>query len=306
MKYEYFSKIILKDKSLTDATKIVANYLIHIAGWKEDNILPSMNNLSDLVSVNKSQVVTAINQLKEKKYIIVNDDNTFTFQINGVKFEKQDLSNPDVCHMFGDFVKAPMGLLCNDLATPSTRIAAIMFFEWNFDINKYGNYEAKRKKVQIDAVATYYGINESTFKHRIQKAKKAELLYYETIKTGKEETIIINAKVHKLVRIWTTVDSLAAKKSMKLAEEAKEESVNEEQEEIYEGTGESKSMLVSSTIEQLLDYEAKKLSDNQTYIGCFVAGVRSYLSDMIEIKGKDYAIKYMKENWPKIDLDKVL
>lgn len=306
MKYEYFSKIILKDKSLTDATKIVANYLIHIAGWEEDNILPSMNTLSDLVSVNKSQVVTAINQLKEKKYIIVNDDNTFTFQINGVKFEKQDLSNPDVCHMFGDFVKAPMDLLCNNLVTPSTRIAAIMFFEWNFDINEYGLYFIKRKKVQIDAVATYYGINESTFKHRIQKAKKAELLDYKIIKVGKEETIIVNAKVNKLVRIWTTVDSLAAKKSMKLAEEAKEETFKEEQEEIYEVTGESKAMLVSSTIEQLLDYEAKKLSDNQTYIGCFVAGVRSYLSDMIEIKGKDYAMSYMKDHWPKIDLDKVL
>ena len=306
MKYEYFSKIILKDKSLTDATKIVANYLIHIAGWEEDNILPSMNNLSDLVSVNKSQVVTAINQLKEKGYIKVAEDNTFTFSINGIKFEKQDLSNPDVCHMFGDFVKAPMDLLCNDLATPSTRIAAIMFFEWNFDIDEKGNYSIKRKKVQIDAVATYYGINKTTFKSRIQKAKKSQLIDYKTIKVGKEETIIVNAKVNKLVRIWTTVDSLVAKKSMKLAEEAKEESVNEEQEEIYEGTGESKAMLVSSTIEQLLDYEAKKLSDNQTYIGCFVAGVRSYLSDMIEMKGKDYTIKYMKEHWPKIDLDKII
>ena len=53
MKYEYFSKIILKDKTLTDATKIVANYLIHIAGWEEDNLLPSINKLSDLVSVSK-------------------------------------------------------------------------------------------------------------------------------------------------------------------------------------------------------------------------------------------------------------
>lgn len=309
MKHEYFSKQILKDKSLTSATKVVACYLIHIAGWEEDNILPSMNTLSDLVSVNKSQVVTAINQLKEKKYIIVNDDNTFTFQINGIKFEKQDLSNPDVCHMFGDFAKAPMELLCNDLATPSTRIAAIMFFEWNFDINKYGNYEVKRKKIQIDAIATYYGINESTFKHRIQNAKKAGLIDYKTIKTiegGKEITLIICAKVHKLVRVWMDVETLAAKKSMKLAEEAKKEAIKEEQEEIYEGTGENKAVLVSSTVEQLLDYEAKKLSDNQTYFGCFIAGVKGYLYDMIEMNGKDYAINYMKEHWPKIDLDKVL
>ena len=306
MKYEYFSKTILKDKSLTDATKIVANYLIHIAGWEEDNLLPSMNTLSDLVSVNKSQVVKAINQLKEKKYIIVNDDNTFTFQINGIKFEKQDLSNPDVCHMFGDFVKAPMDLLCNDLATPSTRIAAIMFFEWNFDINKYGNYEVKRNKVQIDAVATYYEINKTTFKSRIQKAKKTQLIDYKTIKAGKEETIVVNAKVNKLVRIWTTADSLAAKKSMKLAEDARKEAIKEEQEEIYEGTGENKALYAGSTVERLLDHEAKILSDKQSYIGCFISDVKGYLYDMIEMKGKDYAINYMKEHWPKIDLDKVL
>ena len=168
MKYEYFSKELLKDTSIPDATKIVACYLIHIAGWEEDNLLPSMSKLSDLVSVNKSQVVKAINQLKEKEYIVVNDDNTFTFQINGIKFEKQDLSKKDVCHMFGDFIKAPIDLLCNDLATPSTRIATIMFFDWNFDINEQGNYFIKRDKIQIDAVATYYGINKTTFRSRIQ------------------------------------------------------------------------------------------------------------------------------------------
>lgn len=210
MKHEYFSKIILQDKSLTDATKIVACYLIYIAGWEEDNLLPSMNKLSDLVSVSKPQVVAAIHQLKEKEYIIVNYDNTFTFQINGITFDKQDLSSPDVCHMFGDFVKAPMDLLCNDLATPSTRIAAIMFFEWNFDIDKEGNYFIKREKVQIDAVATYYGINKSTFRSRIQKAKESQLIDYKKNKNGKEQIIVVNAKVNKLVRIWAAVDSLAA------------------------------------------------------------------------------------------------
>ena len=300
MKYEYFSKQILKDKTLTDATKIVANYLIHIAGWEEDNLLPSMNKLSDLVSVSKPQVVAAIHQLKEKEYIVVNEDNTFTFQINDIKFEKQDLSNPDVCHMFGDFVKAPMSLLCNDLATPSTRIAAIMFFEWNFDINKYGNYEIKRKKVQIDAVATYYGINKTTFRSRIQKAKESQLIEYKTIKIGKEETIIVNAKVNKLVRVWIPADSLVAKKSMKLAKKAREESIIEEKTSCEENNTDG------STIEQALDYEAKHLSDRQIYVGCYVSNVKDYLQDMIELKGRDYAINYMNEHWPKIDLSRVL
>ena len=300
MKHEYFSKIILKDKTLTDATKIVANYLIHIAGWEKDNLLPSMSKLSDLVSVNKSQVVTAVNQLKEKEYIIVNNDNTFTFQINGIKFDKQDLSSKDVCHMFGDFIKAPMDLLCNDLATPSARIAAIMFFDWNFGIDKQGNYFIKREKVQIDAIATYYEINKKTFRSRIQKAKESKLIDYKIIKIGKEVTIIVNAKVKKLVRIWTTVDSLAAKKSKKLAEKARKESDAEEK------TSHQENNEAASTIEQRLDYAAKPLSDSQAYACCILSDVKDRLQEMIEMKGKDYAINYMTTHWQKIDLSKVL
>ena len=301
MKYEYFSKTILENKTLTDATKIVACYLIHIAGWEEDNLLPSMNKLSDLVSVNKSQVVTAVNQLKEKEYIVVNEDNTFTFQINGITFDKQDLSNPDICHMFGDFIKAPMDLLCNDLATPSTRIAAIMFFDWNFDIDKQGNYFVKREKVQIDAVATYYGINKNTFRSRIQKAKEPQLIDYKIIKVGKEETIVVNAKVNKFERRWIIVDSFAARKSAKLAEKAKKESVNEEETSCKEENN-----TAASTIEQELDYVAKPMSDRQIYIGCILSDVKDRLQEMIEKKGRDFAMNYMKEHWPKIDLAKVL
>ena len=306
MKYEYFSKIILKDKTLTDATKIVACYLIHIAGWEEDNILPSMNKLSDLVSVNKSQVVAAINQLKEKEYIVVNDDNTFTFQINGFKFDKQDLSSKDICHMFGDFIKAPMDLVCNDLATPSTRIATIMFFDWNFGIDKQENYFVKREKVQIDAVATYYGINKSTFKHRIQKAKESQLIDYKTIKIGKEETIVVNAKVKKLVRIWTTADSLAAKKSIKLAEKAAKESIIEEKTSDDENNTDASEIEKLQQLQQELDYAAKPMSDRQVYIGCFLSDVKYRLQEMIEMKGRDYAINYMATHWAKIDLAKVL
>ena len=304
MKYEYFSKQILKDNSLTDATKIVACYLIHIAGWEEDNLLPSMKKLSDLVSVSKPQVVEAINQLKEKQYIAVNDDNTFTFQINGITFDKQDLSNKEVCHMFGDFIKAPMDLVCNDHATPSTRIAAIMFFEWNFGIDKQENYFVKREKVQVDAVATYYGINKNTFRSRIQKAKEAQLIDYKTIEIGKEITIVANAIANKLVRTWVPIDSSAAKKAMKLAKKAREESAIEEKN--------NENNTADSEIEELqqlqreLDYAAKPMSDRQIYIGCILSSVKERLQELINMKGREYAIDYMNEHWPKIDLQKVL
>lgn len=306
MKFEYFSKIILKDQSLTDATKIVACYLIHIAGWEEDNILPSMSKLSDLVSVSKPQVVSAIYQLKEKEYIIVNDDNTFTFQINGIKFDKQDLSSKDICHMLGDFIKAPMDLICNDWATPSARIAAIMFFDWNFGINKQGNYFVKREKVQIDAVATYYGINKKTFRSRIQKAKESKLIDYKTIKIGKEETIIVKAKVKKLERTWVDADSLAAKKSKKLAEKAKKESIIEEKTSCDENNTDISEIEKLQQLQQLIDYEAKPLSDNQVYFGCYVSNIKDYIQEMIEMKGRDYAVDYMTKHWAKIDLSKVL
>lgn len=306
MKYEYFSKIILQDNSLTDATKIVACYLIHIAGWEEDNLLPSMNKLSDLVSVNKSQVVAAVNQLKEKEYIIVNDDNTFTFQINGFKFDKQDLSNKEVCHMFGDFIKAPMDLVCNGRATPSTRIATIMFFDWNFGIDKRGNYFVKREKVQIDAVATYYGINKKTFRSRIQKAKESKLIDYKTIKVGKEVTIVVSAKVKKLVRIWTTEDSLAAKEYMKLEKKAREESIKEEKTSCDENNTDISEIEQLQQLQQALDYAAKPMSDRQIYSGCVLSSVKDCLQEMIEKKGRDYAISYINEHWPKIDLNKVL
>ena len=305
MKYEYFSKQILKDESIPDATKIVACYLIHIAGWEQDNLIPSISKLADLVSVSKSKVSEAISQLKEKEYIIVNDDNTFTFQINGFKFEKQDLSNKEVCNMFGNFIKAPMDLLCNDLATPSTRIAALMFFDWNFGIDKQENYFVKREKVQIDAIATYYGINKNTFKHRIQKAKESQLVDYKTIKIGKEETIIVNAKVKKLVRAWIPVDSLAAKKSLKLREKAKKEATTEEKEKKENNTDASEIEKLQQ-LQQELDYAAKHLSDTQAYAGCILSDVKERLQELINMKGKDYAMSYMNEHWPKIDLSRVL
>ena len=210
MKYDYFSRQVLKDKTLTDATKVVANYLIHLSGWKEDNILPSMNKLSDLVSVSKSKVSEAIHQLKEKEYIVVNDDNTFIFQINGIKFNRQDLSNPDACHMLGDFVKVPQFLNYIDTITPSARIAAIMFFDWNFGIDKNGEYFIRKETPTIDGVATFYGINKSTFRSRIQRCLEAEIFKYKVIQIGKAKKKIIGLKCINWINTWVRVDSSEA------------------------------------------------------------------------------------------------
>lgn len=301
MKYEYFSKQVLKDTSLKDATKVVANYLIYLAGWENDNLLPSNHQIAKNTNIDRKSVIVAIRQLKEKEYIVVNEnDNTFIFQINGIKFEKQDLSNPDICHMFGDFVKVPQFLNYIDTITPSARIAAIMFFDFNFGIDKNGEYFIKKETPTIDGVATYYGINKKTFRARIQKCLEAEIFEYKVIQINKEEKRIIGLKCINWINTWIREDGLEAKKSKKLQEKAKKEAIIEEK------TSYKEDKVVSSTIEQLLDYEAKKLSDKQIYIGCYVSNVKDYLQDMIKMKGRDYAINYMKTHWGNIDLSKVL
>ena len=126
------------------------------------------------------------------------------------------------------------------------------------------------------------------------------MIDYKIIKVGKEETIIVNAKVKKLVRRWITVDSYAAKKSAKLAEKAKKEA------DVEEKTSHQENDTAASTIEQRLDYAAKPMSDRQIYIGCILSDVKDRLQEMKDTKGKDYAIDYMKKHWPKIDLSKVL
>ena len=299
MKYEYFSKQVLKDKSLKDATKVVANYLIHIAGWENDSLLPSNHQIAKNTNIDRKSVIAAINQLKEKDYIVVNEDNTFTFQINGIKFDKQDLSNPDVCHMFGDFVKVPQFLNYINTITPSARIAAIMFFDFNFGIDKNGEYFIKKEIPTIDGVATYYDINKSTFRSRIQKCLEAEIFEYKVIQIGKEKKKIIGLKCINWINTWVREDGVEAKKSKKLQKKAKKDAIIEEK------TSYKEDNVVSSTIEQALDYAAKPLSDSQSY-ACFGSAVKSYLDQMKDIKGEDYMMNYMKTHWGNIDLAKVL
>ena len=307
MKYEYFSKQVLKDKSLKDATKVVANYLIHIAGWENDNLLPSNHQIAKNTNIDRKSVIAAVNQLKEKEYIVVNDDNTFIFQINGIKFEKQDLSNPDVCHMFGDFVKVPQFLNYINTVTPSARIAAIMFFDFNFGIDKNGEYFIKKGIPTIDGVATYYDINKTTFRSRIQKCLEAEIFEYKIIQIGKEEKRIIGLKCINWINTWIREDGLEAKKSKKLQEKAVKDAIKEEKATCEEEkTSCDKNNTAASTIEQRLDYAAKPMSDRQIYAGCVLSSVKECLQEMKDIKGEDYTMNYMKTHWGNIDLSKVL
>ena len=228
MKIEYYSKLILKDKTLPDATKCVANHLIHISGWEEDNQLPSNHKLEEILSIARPAVVKSINLLKEKDYLIVNPDGTFQIKLNGYLFDSKSLlKDRNACNRMGDFVKVPSYLNYINTITPSARIAAIMFFEFNFGIEGNSVY-VKKETPSIDAVATYYGINKSTFKSRIQKCKEAEIFEYKIVNKGREERKVIGLKNIEWVKTWIRLDKLSSK-TKKLQEEASVEQKLEEE-----------------------------------------------------------------------------
>ena len=91
----------------------------------------------------------------------------------------------------------------------------------------------------------------------------------------------------------------AVKESV-IEEKAKKEAIIEEKNSYDEND------TAATTIEQDLDCVAKRLSDSQAYTGCILYDVKVRLQEMIKTYDKDYAMNYMNEHWPKINLCKVL
>jgi hypothetical protein len=87
----------------------------------------------------------------------------------------------------------------------------------------------KKDTPSIDAVATYYGINKSTFKSRIQKCKEAEIFEYTVVQDGCEQKKIVGLKNIEWTKTWVRLDKLSSK-TQKLQEEAKKEAIEEEDE----------------------------------------------------------------------------
>ena len=179
------------------------------------------------------------------------------------------------------------------------------------------------------AIGTILGINGEKFRQKITSTicatedKKGFITNYTSSNNGFSFDIIdelVNSNYNKRTDNQKKISDEEVKELMKDVQpaeeellemigeksdddkdEAREESIIEE--EIDENNTDD------STIKQLLDAldcAAKPLSDSQAYIGCIVFNVKDRLQEMKEMKGRDYAINYMKNRWPKINLSKVL
>lgn len=204
-KFIYLPKEILKNSNLRPSTKLLAFHLFHLCGWNENPTIDNISTLSKELSVDRKTVREDLSVLQDLDIIKIYEDNTFKFFINSVEFDnKKDLSNKEICNIFGDFFKIPTYLLYVDIATPTMREAAIMFFEFNFDVDRSG-FSVKHEKVYMESVSTYYHINYETFKKRLLRCKEVGLFEY-TVKQNGDKKLIIGAKTIEWERKWVRKD----------------------------------------------------------------------------------------------------
>ena len=172
------------------------------------------------------------------------------------------------------------------------------------------------------AVGTILGINGEKFRQQITsticatKDKKGFIINYSSSNDGFSFDItdeLVNSDYNKRTDNQKKISDEEVKeltKDIPPAEEQLLEMIDEEKESVNEEkTSCEENNTDGSEIEQLqqaLDYVAKPMSDRQVYIGCFLSSVKDRLQEMIELKGRDYAIDYMTTHWGKIDLAKVL
>ena len=178
------------------------------------------------------------------------------------------------------------------------------------------------------AVGTILGINGEKFRQRItsticaEKDKKGFIINYTSSNNGFSFDItdeLVYSNYNKRTDNQKKISDEEVKEFMKdipPAEEELLEMIDEKSDDKDEAREESiieeeidENNTDDSNIKQLLaalDCVAKPLSDSQAYIGCIVFNVKDRIQEMIDMKGEDYAINYMNEHWPKIDLAKVL
>ena len=196
MKHIYLSKEILKDKRLTPATKLVAHHLFHISGWEKENIIPSARQIAKTLGIGKDSVISALKTLSDLDYLLINEDNTFTFKINGCKFNKKDLSNKMLCNIVGDFIIVPTVSLYCDLMTPAERDAYFKFFDFYFKIDFGGKFDIKKSEIHISSVSKCYGDNERGFRKHIQNIKEKGLIDYSVVQTGFGKSKLVGVKAY--------------------------------------------------------------------------------------------------------------
>ena len=320
-------EIITKIPNTTEA--VVLSYIVHeqVSSFKNTQKLRKITNTEIASKFGISKVTVSRNKTKlYEKNLLVEDSPIPNPRIGKLVWNENNESF-DL-----DFIKT--GRTCNYLtAIDETfhyfnygfiKVDKEWFLNPDIDITtKYWVIFFKAFEKSDNWTPTWSGIERCSCwtKKGIRDA------YYKLRDDGwvhNDKTIDINVGCQRIQGKSYNIDFIQIKESneeikdvLSSEEEIKESIIQEEsvkesiiEEKIKEEkTSCNENNTDASTIEQLLDeldYAAKPMSDRQVYVGCFLFNVKDRLQEMIEKKGKDYAINYMKTHWPKIDLNMVL
>lgn len=241
-KYEYLPREILKSKDLTAAQKIIYLHFFHIAGW-QDNTL-NITHLSEKLHITSRTIYSHLPHLEDLGLIKVNPDKTVITLLNGIEikdreFYKQSLNRK----MLGDFAKVPVQFIYDTNLTPAERIALMMVFDFNFEIDDKGHFIKKHRTVNIKSAATYYNTSYDALKKAIQRAKKIGAVEYDVHTSNGKSSIyglIFNKAVMIPAYIGKDGEIKPVVKNIKPVDEPVETEEDTEEEPIEEATPEQK------------------------------------------------------------------
>ena len=328
-------EIITKIPNPTES--VILSYIVHeqVSSFKNNNKIRKITNteIASKLGINKSTVSRVKTKLYEKNLLVEdspipnprigklvwNEDNK-SFDVDFIKIEKtigfygKEVETGRTCnyltpidetfHYFNyGFIKVDKEWFLNPDIDITTKYWIIFFKAFE----KSDNWTPTWAGIERCSCWTKKGIRDAYYKLRdegwIHNDKTIDInLDYKRLQGKSYNIDFIQIKAEK-VSDEEIKDVLQSEKqtTKQLQEKAVKESIIEEK-----VTCKEENNTAATTIEQELDYWAKKLSDSQSYVGCFVFNVKDRLQDMINMNDKDYAIDYMKTHWCKIDLSKVL
>lgn len=307
-------EIITKINNPTEA--VILSYIVHeqVSSFKNTQKIRRITNIeiATKFGINKTTVSRAKTKLYEKNLLVedspipnprigklVWNENNKSFDIDFIKIEKTmgfygkevetgrtyNYLTPidETFHYFNyGFIKVDKEWFLNPDIDITTKYWVIFFKAFE----KADNWTPTWSGIERCSCWKEEGIRKSYYKLRDEGW------------VHNDKTIDINLDYQRLQGKSYNIDFIQ--------EKVVKEAIIEEKTSCEEKTSYEENNTAASTIEEKLDYAAKILSDSQAYTGCILSDVKYYLQKMIDMKGKDYAIDYMKTHWPAIDLSRVL
>lgn len=327
-------EIITKINNPTEA--VILSYIVHeqVSSFRNTQKIRKITNteIASKFGINKTTVSRAKTKLYEKNLLVedsptpnprigklVWNENNKSFDIDFIKIEKTmgfygkevetgrtyNYLTPidETFHYFNyGFIKVDKEWFLNPNIDITTKYWVIFFKAFE----KSDNWTPTWSGIERCSCWKEEGIRKSYYKLRdegwVHNDKTIDInLDYQRLQGKSYNIDFIQTKTEK-TSDEEVKDVLPSEEQItkQLQEKAKKEAIIEEKATCDENNTDG------SYIEELIDYEAKHLSDSQSYFGCYISNIKDYLQEMKDMKGEDYTMSYMKTHWPTINLNKLM